>query len=119
MIAIPVFEIVGEAGNNEGYEIKQQKKYPSPAIENAIKIIDRFQVGAERIKCKHVKSQVRHIGMDKAVRDKTIILVALADGWWIENKVLYNLRLRKAANGNKAGNNDDDQGYAKFHRLFF
>lgn len=76
-----------------------------------------FKVLSKRIQGQHIESKMHHIGMDETVRDETVILPAPADGRWVKNQIIHQFLLAECADGNDAGNDDNDEGYAKLHAL--
>jgi len=70
-----------------------------------------LEVFSEGIQGDHIESQVGHIGMNKTVTDKPVILPTL-DSWRIEDEIVNNLLLRKATDGSNTGYNDYYKGDA-------
>ncbi len=114
-----MFEISRHGGDDDGTEVQENIKHPARHIsKNTGKNL--LDDAAELPQHKHIDEQVLPIGMDEAVREKTVPLARhFAHGDGVENELALYLGIAERLNGNQRGEDNDDDGKAHAVVEFF
>ena len=107
VVIIFMFEISGQQAYKKGQHIHQQVKYFSLFFKQVYETF--FYKGPEQEQGKHIKQQVRPVGMYQAATEKPVPLVALAYCRRVKDKIVNDFLVTKSPHRNQGCDNDDDQ----------
>lgn len=97
-----MFQIGWYDGNNDGKHIKQHKPKRAKFID-----IKMLNDPPKKIQCKHIKKQMHTISMDKAVRDKAVVLFEFIDRNWVKNQPPHEGAILPSEQTDDDSNDDD------------